>query len=330
MGARNRTGLVRCALALAVLASAASADGRNPGSVLLFPEFDNTSGRFALLTITNTNPDVSQGSVRVEVVWRNGSGAPETLCSETNATYALTPNDTLTLLSTAANPNAQRGYAYAFAKDVQGRAISFDWLIGDTLLVDGVFALDYAVNPITFGAVTGQGLPTDADGDGLLDLDGVEYEAAPARMLVPRFLGQSTTYTSELVLINLTGGRQFNAMVDFLVYNDNEQVFSRNWIFRCWDKVPLSAISGSFTQTFLASATNHDPAEIVGFPQQESGWFEVNGALAWSSAAQFTDPAIIAVLIENAASGAGADPSFEIGKQTNGALLPDGLLGDPD
>lgn len=330
MGSRYVTGLVRAALALVVGASAVQAGGRNPGSLLVFPEYDNVGGRISLITITNTNSDLVQGSVYVEVVWLDGTVGAPFPCAETNQTYRLTPNDTLTLLGTASNPNSQRGFAYAFAKDVAGRAIAFDWLIGDTLLIDPVFALDYAVNPATFSSPRPLNQPTDVDADGNRDLDGVEYEAAPDRILVPRFLGQGPLATSELVLINLTGGSQFTALVDFLVYNDNEEVFSRNYTFRCWTKVPLSTISSQFSQSFLALSTNNDVAEIVGYPAQESGWFEINGALAFSSAAQFVDPAILAMLIETANQRSGAESAFTLGTQTNGALLPNGILGDVD
>lgn len=330
MGSRFPTGLVRAALALVISTTAAWAGGRNPGSLLVFPEYDNIGGRISLLTITNTNADLVHGSVYVEVVWLDGNPDSAFSCGETNQTYRLTPNDTLTLLSASRNPNAQRGYAYAFAKDVAGRAISFDWLIGDTLLIDPVFALDYAVTPLTFSSPRPLNQPTDVDGDGLRDLDGVEYEAAPDRILVPRFLGQGPLVTSELVLINLTGGSQFTAIVDFLVYNDNEEVFSRNYSFRCWTKVPLQTISSQFDQTFLAQTTNDDAGEIVGYPAQESGWFEINGAIAWSSAAQFVDPAILAVLVETANTRSGAETPFTLGTQTNGALLPNGILGDVD
>src|SRR5688572_20400880 len=99
MGSRIRTGFVRAALALApaALASAtlaltalaltaapAAAGGRNPGSLLVFPEYDNLGGRFALISITNTNTDLVDGSVRVEVIWLNGSATePLLACAET-------------------------------------------------------------------------------------------------------------------------------------------------------------------------------------------------------------------------------------------------------
>ena len=314
--------------AMLLLGSSASADGRNPGSLLIYPEYDSTPGRLTLLTVTNTNPDPQSGDIRVEIVFLNGAGAAPTLCTESNVTVTLTPNDTLTFVASALNPSFQQGYAYAFAKDVQGRAISFDWLIGDDLLLDGVNALDYAINPISFDGVPAQGQPTDVDQDGIRDLNGNEYEQAPAKMRVPRFIGQATPYQSSLILINLSGGKQFTSMLDFLVYNDNEEVFSANYTFKCWKKLPLSSISQSFSQDFLANFTSHAAGEIVGATQVESGWFEIDGNLAWSSSLEIQDPAFLAVLTERTASYAGAEVSFEMGKQANGDLLPLGPFGD--
>jgi hypothetical protein len=327
-----RTRVLRsCASALfaaLAIASIAAAEGRNPGSLLVFPEFDSTSGHRTLITLTNANADPSGVPIRVEIVFVNGTGPAATLCTETNTTVILTPNDTLTFLASALNPNAQRGYLYAFAKDVQGRAISFNWLIGDDLMLDGVNNFDYSVEPYSFRALRALGQPTDIDNDGIRDLNGIEYEMAPAKILVPRFLGQSTTYASELVLINLTGGAQFTTMLDFLVYNDNEEVFSREFSFRCWSKTPLSTISGLFGQNFLSGFTNNDPAELIGNPTVETGWFEIDGGNAWSSSAQFPDPAFLAFLVERTGTRAGAELAFDMGKQANGDLLPLGLSGD--
>ena len=59
----------------------------------------------------------------------------------------------------------------------------------------------------------------------------------------------------------------------YRLYNDNEEVFSVAHEFRCWTKRRLLDLTGAFSQDFLANFTNDDPAEIVGAPQVESGWF---------------------------------------------------------
>ena len=76
------------------------------GSLLLFPEFDNRPGSVQFLTVTNTS--LTAGIV-VEIVYIDGDD-----CSETNRLIPLTPGDTFTRLTSAHNPEMERGYAYAF------------------------------------------------------------------------------------------------------------------------------------------------------------------------------------------------------------------------
>lgn len=188
--------------------------------------------------------------------------------------------------------------------------------------------INSAVNPFVYHAVGAEGSETDADGDGNRDLDGVEYEATADEIIIPRFLGQGLlTSHSQLTLIGLTGGSQFATTIDFLVYNDNEEVFSSEYTFECWDKVYLGEISGVFWNDFLADNTNNDPNEMFGFPIVETGWIWMNGALASSSTTSIQDPAFLAVLNEGLRGLRGADLPFQRGTQTNGSLLPHSLDG---
>lgn len=319
-------------VAVVVLASRAGANGRTPGSLLVYPEFDHTAGRSTLLSLTNTNSEADSGPVRVEFVYINGDPAPSALCTEFNATVTLTPSDTIAIFTGAQNPNPQRGYVYAFAKDNFGRAISFNWLIGDELVLDAFSAFQYSINAVVFRAVAPERALTDVDaggsGDGIRDLDGIEYEMAPSKILIPRFTGQSAVYQSELVLIALTGGSAFTTRLDFLVYNDNEEAFSKTHLFRCWQKISLSTLSPLFAQTFLAQQTNDNPQEIVGAPSIESGWIEIDGGIAFSTAASVVNPAFLAVLVERTNALSGAELSFELGKQDNGDLVLEGVALD--
>src|SRR5262249_10923632 len=162
------------------------------------------------ITVTNQNADPVNGTVKVEYVYINAYN-----CQETNRTRTLTPNDTLTVLSSLDNPNATRGYVYVFAKHpTTGRAIKFDNLIG-TSRVQGVGENDdYELAPFVFkaGAALADGANTDLDSDGIRDLNGNEYEQAPDQILIPRFVGQkgganngkelAGNNASSLVLIN--------------------------------------------------------------------------------------------------------------------------------
>jgi hypothetical protein len=309
------------------LTSTANAESR-PGSLLLYPSFDSSPGSSTLLTVTNTNDDVVTGNVLVEFVY-----IEKETCLEFNRTALLTANDTLTVLAAVHNPQQQRGYVYVFAKSpLTGQAITWDYLIGNMIDVDAIALFDWSINPVSFQGQTITGLPTDVDEDGLRDLNGVEYSQAPDEILIPRFFGQGFPIHSSLILINLTGGGRFTATADFLIYNDNEQVFSAQHSFKCWEMKRLSSISSAFTRDFLLS-TFQNPFEVLGAPHLESGWMKINGNVAQSRAASIDDPAILAVLVEQffaIATFGSADLPFHSGEQDNGDLLPLGIFGDTD
>lgn len=323
---------------------------RKPASLLVFPEFDSRQLATTLITITNTNADFTQvgnqfnGSVDIEYVYigkQNAAGQPIP-CLESNFTRRLTPNDTVSVVARAQNPNQQLGYLYVFAKSpTTGQAIVFNHLVGAAMIMDDFVGVDYSYAPYAYLGVGAAGSPTDVDGDGVRDLNNVEYTCAPDQLLFPRFFGQGSNlppnvpqfgpgvgYSSDLVLLNLTGGKDWTAVVDFLLYNDNEEVFSAQTSFVCWDKRPLLEINSAFSQSFLVT-TNHDPNEVLGAPSLETGWFRLDGRIASSSAAVVQDPAILALLVERLPLNYGAsDLPFETGAQTNGDLLLLGVLGD--
>jgi hypothetical protein len=333
------TGLT--ALAGLGIASEANAGGRNPGSLLLYPEFDNRNATVTVLTVTNTNDDftpsasnplVAAGTVRVEFkyIGKYDANENEINCEEFNREELLTPNDTLTLLTNAHNPQHEQGYVYVFAKNVAGQKIAFNHLIGNVLTIRGMFSFEYSVNPVAFDGI-GDGTLTDLDGDGNCDLDGVEYGEVPDQILIPRFLGQSQGgFNSELILVALSGGAAFSTTVDFLIYNDNEEVFSSEYTFDCWDRVNLLSISGIFAQSFLAMFTNNAPLEVLGTGGAiESGWMRMDGGIADSTVVSIDDPAFYAVLLEKIGDNRGAsDLPFEQGLQANGDLLPRSIFGD--
>jgi streptogramin lyase len=301
---------------------------RDPGSLLLFPEFDNRPGTISIFTVTHVDCDADD-DLLVEFLYID-----EDDCLEFNRTEVLTPCDTLTLITNKHSPQKNRGYVYVFAKDPStGEAIVANVLVGSSMLANGLDAFDYGMNPVVFAGLGVGGL-TDVDNDGVRDLDGIEYEMAPDSILVPRFLGQSGNKNprnpalhSDLILIGLTGGVEFDTVLDFLIYNDNEEVFSSEYTFHCWEKVPLLQISGVFADSFLRDWTDHDSGEILGAPGRESGWFRIDGAVAYSTVTSIPDPAFYAVLVEHMGIFGVADLPFEYCSQDNGELLPDGLYG---
>jgi len=308
--------LLPIALSAALCAPSARAELQQPGSLLVFPLADARAGSTSVLTLVNVNP-VLASSVRVELVHIAD-------CLEVNRDYILPATDMLSVSLSQAIQTGRQGHLYVFVKDSFGRAMAYDHLIGSILMVDGVAGVDMDIPAITFESPLPDGAVTDLDGDGIRDLNGSEYAQVAAELMFPRFLGQTAGYASELVLVNLTGGAAFTATVNLLVANDDRDVFSTQYTFRCWSRVRLGNISSVFTNSFLIS-TGNNPAEYV--LGREAGWFRVNGLLATSSARQIADPAVLAVLIEPG-SYSNASLPYGRGLQGNGDLHPWSVDGD--
>jgi hypothetical protein len=310
---------------------------RNCGSLLLFPEYNNTPGHHTLYTITYGCCDDLSTDLWVELIYIDA----EDSCTEENRTIRLTPCDTFTFLTEFQAPPAQQGYMYAFAKagSAPGATpIVANKLIGSLFQIHSLEALNlsfltYTMNAVSFkGVGNGEGSATDLDGDGVKDLDGDEYEEAPDQILIPSFLGQDASdlgISSDLILIALSGGAQFETRVLFAIYDDNENATSATYPFRCWTKVRLRDISGAFLETALEQ--NDNPAEIAGAPSREAGWIRIDGQTASSGFETINDPAIYAVLIQQHfyALFSAADLPFELCSQINGDLLPESVFGDP-
>jgi hypothetical protein len=315
---------------LLLAALPAAADGRNPGSLLVFPEYDHSSGRQTLVTITNAKLDAA-----VRVHFKYVSGEPATRCLLTNSFEDLTPGDSVTVLTGTHSPALfKRGFLYVLAVDATGTPISFNHLAGDAVRLDGTLTLQHTVAPFTFRSPRPLGAQTDGDGDGVLDLDDGEYEQAPGRMLVPRFLGQTpgaAGYESDVVFLALSGGLQFTTIAEIVIYNDDEDPFSAQHSFACWEKRPLLEVSEVFGNAFL-QATSHAAPEVLGWPQREAGWFWVDGGTANSTTHTIHDPAVLVVLSERSGLEAGDESTGELpfvqGTQPNGDLLPTLLSGD--
>jgi hypothetical protein len=311
-------------------------DLRNPASLLLYPEFDNRPGMLTVHTVTNSS-HMTEIDVHFEFV-----GA-ET-CERSNRSAKLTPNDTFTFATGAWIAEEVRGYSYAYASCDPGglQPVVFNHLTGAVLVMDGFDGIAYSVNAIAFrghgvtreGVTAGLGsceLPlTDLNGNGHRDFDAMEYDPVPDEILIPRFLGQTAERQSELILIAMTGGKKFDTQLDFLIYNDNEQVFSRQYEFYCWERTPLEQISALFRNEFLAGQTDNNPEEVLGSPTVESGWIRIDGGVATSTSTSIPDPAFYAVLIEQHAPGQqAADLPFGGScVNLNGRLLPGSLTGE--
>ena len=338
------------ALAAAALAPTSAANGRHPGSALVYPVqysgFDAaTSGQFfwTIACVTNGNlvpiTQVSNGgSTNVQFDYVNTVQDPlkplkPQHCYINDRVEFLSPADTYCVLTNCHNSGDEQGYLVVHAQDPNKfkTAWSWDYLMGSEMVVTGSGGM-YSINAIPFSSPLPEGAETDLDGDHQLDFDGAEYQGIADNLYIDSFLAVSN---SSLTLINMTGGVDFTATVKFDIWNDNEFPLSATVSFKCWFNQPLEVVSSVFSESYLRDNTPHDPSELDincdGVGEFETGWAKIKGLVASSTAQTISDPAILGAITS------GPEFVFDGGrllwesenKQLNGDFLKFGVI-DPE
>jgi hypothetical protein len=305
-------------------------DPSAPGSLLVFPEWDSrfdgeVSIHTSLLTVTN----IGDERVSVRLVFFDPSTCAPWIgpASTTARTINLEAHDTYTVSIADKFRVDHRGYAVACAVDADGRAISWNHLIGSVLIATGQRAqLVGGMDALAFQAVEEPGELTDIDDDGVQELDGVEYSAGPDKLLFSRVLGQrSDDFDDDLIVLQLSEAGVSELTVDLEVRNDRGVAILDQYTITpqlCWSKTSLGDISGEFLENTFDSGPN-DPQEIDGWTAKEAGWFSISGRSTGSGDTQ--EPTLLAVLIARSSfpvladAGVAVVPVFS-GTRTSGGF----------
>ncbi len=323
----TRSALLFTGVLVVLLAPSALADGRKPGSVLVYPVHrsgflsPNQPGGggfgklfFTIVSVTNTNllpatpTNGLGGTTGVHFEYVNTTPDPDPSkkllpigCDVVNQHETLTPADTLSVLTSCHNAAAfQEGYLVVSAENPNlfDQAWKFDSLIGSEIVVTSLGGM-YVINAISFKAGAGltNGVLTDVDLDGELDFDDIEYEAIADDLYIASFVALGG---SSLALVNFTGGTAFTANVRFDIWNDNEQAMSQTIAFRCWFESKLEKLSLFFEEAFLLVNTPNDGTELDldcdGLQDLETGWARIRGLNASSSVESVPNPALLGAL----------------------------------
>jgi hypothetical protein len=291
---------------VAALAPAALAEGREPGSLLIYPIHRSGAGLFTVVSVTNTNlqpatPQSFGGSTLVHFQYLNTIPNPADSqlplgCYVNDRTEFLTPADNLAVLTTCHNAASAEGYLVVAAQDPEefNKEWDHDYLIG----------CEFVVNA-QGGAYSLNAIPFEHEGDevgSVYDFDGREYEEVP-KYHYSEFLAVSG---SSLALINLTGGADFVATVRFDIWNDNEQPLSATKTFRCWMEERLEDINPVFSNVYLDNNTPNDPEELdVNCDNRddfEMGWFRLVGLAAFSTSTTISNVALLGAITEGPVS----------------------------
>jgi hypothetical protein len=332
------------ALCLLTLAPVGAADGRKPGSLLVFPIHRSGPSLFTIVSVTNTNlqPPIGVtlgGATNLHFNYVNAQpvpGAPFSPdCTVFDRVEFVTPADTISRLVRCHNAGApaQEGYLVVAAQDplLQPTAWSHNYLIGSETVITPQGGA-YSLNAISFRSPQVARSATDRDGDGQYDFDGQEYEGVADDLIVDSFLAIDD---ASLVLINLTGGTVFDATLKLEIWNDNEFALSATRRFRCWFEQPLKLVSPILAGDWLAQNTPDDPTELDtncdGVADFETGWVRIKGLEASSLGQSIPNPAVLGALTSG--NGALVDSGRLLweseARQFNGDFLKMGTV-DPE
>jgi hypothetical protein len=261
--------------------------GRVPGSVLVYPVHRSGSGYFTIVSVTNVDttpatPISRGGATGVHFQYVNSVPNPADPfaplgCAVFDRHEYLTPADTMSVLTSCHNattPGGQTGYLVVSAEDPNRFNVpwSHNRLVGSEIVMSASGYV-YQLDAFPICAVGAAGQPTDADQDGRLDFDDIEYGSLPDVLIIDSFVALGG---SQLALLNLTGDFADRNTVFFAVWNDNEFPLSTTLTFSCWFDEPLTNVSPLFSDTFLRALGANDPRELDvtcdGVGDLETGW----------------------------------------------------------
>lgn len=255
-----------------------------PGSVLFYNIYTssvNIGQQDTRISMTNTN---TIRSANVHLFFVDGSD-----CSVADNIITLTPNQTVSFMASDIDPLVS-GYLMAVAVDGSGCPISFNWLIGESLVK---FSSGHRASLPAVGVKAAAGLPPCLPNAVTANLlfDGVNYELLP-RMLAVSNVQAPAQNNSSLLIINRIGGNLESGMgvlgsLAGLVYDDVEKPAS--FTINGGTCQLVRTISNSFPRT--------TPRLDQLIPAGRSGWMKLYGGAS--------DQAIMGSVINQAAPGAG-------------------------
>lgn len=290
-----------------------------PGSLLILPEFKGTSQISGQSIVTVTNIFDSPVDVKVSFIGPDGSSDVVFVHLEAKDTYSGVVGGPLpTLFET----QIDRGYVQMVAVDGASlRPIAHDGLLAGVLIFQGApgFSdVSVAHDAYCFQAIPEDGLETDLDSDGTLDLDGLEYTPAPRQVIVPRFVGQrvgvavggtgteAQDFYSAIILIPLVAQDYLQpglTTIDMEIFNDNANVVGNSIqevSVRVWKRVRLEELSLSFLGDEIRFTSNHAPDEVAGISgvrPLEAGWVRMTGNRYEQNGQVTPDPAVLVFLL---------------------------------
>lgn len=208
------------------------------GSVLFFAKYTSDTidpqREDSRINITNTHP---MNDIDVHLYFVDGSS-----CSIADAQMTLTPNQTVSFLSSDLDPGVV-GYLVAVA-NYSGVPTQFNFLMGDVYIHE-LSGLTTMLPAMAIEKVSGGDLMVTPESTADLVFDGTQYERLPQTVAVSSFNSQAADETVLALFIpttNLGIGTNESTSIFTLLYDDTERVRSTSFLIRCYRRLPLSSL----------------------------------------------------------------------------------------
>jgi hypothetical protein len=242
-----------------------------PGSLLIFPLFDATTGHVTEIRVTDTNDGtVGMSSVRLHYNIVCAGAKPITPCKARNFTKLITYHGTVVIRIPTDTPvpsgcTAQQGFVVVWATGTGAaaapggaaglnRPVSYNFLIGSAHVTTGTPAVTADAQPgIAFQSPAATGTVLGGPPDNSALRFGIDY-FAPGDELFADFRAATPTIKSELVLLTLdidAGSENPPTQVAVDFWDDLENPYSTEIEFVCWIRIPLIDIDPFFDAAFL-------------------------------------------------------------------------------
>jgi hypothetical protein len=272
-----------------VLPAIAQLRGEEPGSLLIFPEFDITPPAVTQLRITDVRDPALGGTtrIRLQYICPGVAGVCATVDRHKFTTFHGTVIIDVSTDLGGPFPAApcNNGYVIAFVEDANHDPIAANSLIGSYRIsgTDGddaeavnAIAVQSARPPGTvLGSIDATGelvliFGTGAEGKGKNHTSGSDYVALPdvlhSDFQAPNAAAVPIPRTAQLIVLTPTikaGLANPTANLAVHWWNQFEDEFSTTEQFTCWEKVALEDISGNFAATSLGTAYGSVRVESV-------------------------------------------------------------------
>jgi hypothetical protein len=280
------------------------------GSVLVYNLYTSSASspttQNTRISITNTE---TSRSIAVHLFFVDGNS-----CSVADRYICLTPNQTMTFLTSEQDP-ATTGYLIAVASDVRsGCPISFNHLIGDAFVKLGTgHAANLGAEAIA-GIAGGLPICNPLTVTSRLNFDGVSYGLLP-RVLASSSIPSRADGNDTLIVLNSMTGNLNTGVFSIgpvfgIVYDDAEQPHSFTLNLGCQFRASLSNAVPRLTPRF----------EVV-IPAGQTGWMKL-----WAT----TDTPMLGAQINSNASSGTSGGAFNQGHNLHKLRLSSaGILNMP-